>query len=200
MLLEVPGVGIIVPAPWLMAFITLLLPPEIDIMPFKPPAMPAPGWIMFPVLPGVGIIELTPLAVGIKVFPFPGVGIILDVAPGVGIITPMGAFVAIECGCCFGTMRRATDCSRCSNVLRSAYSSLLGAFLYNASSSRFTKSGSFCCHSGVTCGFRFLNSCSMFSTIWRRRLVSCSDCHRGHVLGNPVLLGALPFCCAPIAA
>lgn len=39
----------------------------------------------------------------------------------------------------------------------------------------------------------------MFSTIWRRRLVSCSDCHRGHVLGSPMLLGAFPFCWGPSA-
>lgn len=163
----------------------------------SPPATPVPGCIKFPVLPGVGIIDETFPGVGIMLLAFPGVGIILDAAPGVGIMLLIGAEDTTECGGCFGTIRRATDCSRCSNVLRSAYSSLLGAFLYKASSSRFTKSGSFCCHSGVTCGFRFLKSCNMFSTIWRRRLVSCSDCQRGH--GKPEPLGAFPFCCGPRA-
>lgn len=146
-----------------------LFVPGVGIILFKQPATPAPGCDKFP---GVGNIDVTAPGVGIMLLPFPGVEIILDPAPGIEIMFPDGAELPTEFGGCFGTMRRATDCSRCSNVLRSAYSSLLGAFLYNASSSRFTKSGSFCCHSGVTCGFRFLKSCSMLSTIRRRRPVS----------------------------
>lgn len=49
----------------------------------------------------------------------------LDAAPGVGIMLFMEVEETVECGCCLGTMRCATDCSRCSNVLRSAYSSLI---------------------------------------------------------------------------
>lgn len=90
---------------------------------FKPPATPAPDCIKFPVVPGVGIIEITLPGVCIILLPLPGVGIILDAAPGVGIMLLIGAEEPTGCGGCFGTMRRATDCSRCSNVLRSAYSS-----------------------------------------------------------------------------
>lgn len=90
---------------------------------FKPPATPVPGCIKFPVLPGVGIIDETLPGVGIMLLAFPGVGIMLDAAPGVGIMLFIGAEETTECGGCFGTIRRATDCSRCSNVLRSAYSS-----------------------------------------------------------------------------
>jgi hypothetical protein len=89
------------------------------------PPPPAPGCIRLPALPGVGIIEETPPGVGIMVLPLPGVGIILDAVPGVGIMLPKGAEAATECGCCLGTIRLATDWSRCSKVFGSAYSSYI---------------------------------------------------------------------------
>jgi hypothetical protein len=102
-----------------------LLPfPGVGIMLLKPPP-PTPDCIRFPVLPGVGIIAETPPGVGIMLLPLPGVGIILDAAPGVAIMLPKGAEEATECGCCLGTMRLATDCSRCSKVFKSAYSSYI---------------------------------------------------------------------------
>lgn len=90
---------------------------------FEPPATPDPDCSEFPVVPGVGIIDATLPEVCIILLPLPGVGIILDATPGVGIMLLIGAEELTECAGCFGTMRRATDCSRCSNVLRSAYSS-----------------------------------------------------------------------------